>query len=365
MTFLSNRSSKRNQEELPSYDDHQPNGDVAPAYSNEKNGNNEKLDSKKDDVPVVDLEPIVFDGKVVDWDFMVYNENFSHDILTFVSQDARAKYKAFKGSEGKNFDRALDLQREGFAMPLLKAEHHSLARLHSTKYMTIYKYTPPPAAENRLFDKSIDRYVFCEVTKERCASYYKYKLTFTPDPKNPKNDFSLFMIDHQRYPIFDISTYKGRRFRFVYGHTGFRCKWSYELNAIHDGEPSLTDDISIDGKVNKNNPLLGNAWKNNLVPSTKFRSDFPGARVGVALETSEYFHSLQLHFPVRFAFQDLMNNGADVNHTESINSISTDSLVFLCMVSIFKREEDHKERKRRSNNGRRGSRSPFLLSLSG
>ena len=364
MSFLSNRSSKATEEELPSYD-HQPHDDVAPAYPNEKNGKDEKHDFKKDDIPVVDLEPIEFDGKVVDWDFMVYNENFLHDILTFVSQDARAKYKAFKGSEGKRFDHALQLQREGFAMPLLRAEHHSLAHIHSTKYMTIYKYTPPPANENRLFDKNIDRFVFCEVTKERCSSYYKYKLTFTPDPKNPKSGFSLFMIDHLRYPIFDISTYKGRRFRFVYGHTGFRCKWSYDLNAIRDGEPSLVDDISNDGKVNKNNPLLGNAWKNNLVPLTKFRSDFPGERVGVALETLEYFHSLQLHFPVRFAFKDLIDGGADENHTESINSVSTDSLVFLCMVSIFKREEDHKERKKRGKNGRRGGRAPFLLSLSG
>ncbi|CAH2353019.1 hypothetical protein CLIB1423_09S01002 [[Candida] railenensis] len=334
MSYIDHSASRSTEsnEIPPPYEQHQsqPTGNTCP---------------EKDDAPIVTMKPIQFNGKVVDWDFMAYNDGFSHDILTFVSQDAREKYKTFKGSVGYNYKRALELQREGFAMPLLRAEHHSLAQIHSTRYMTIYKYTPPPTDKHKLFDKYIDRFVFCEVKKERHASYDRYKLTFTPDPKNPKEGFILFMIDHERYPIIDISTYKGRRFRFVTGYSWFRCKWSYLLSAIPDGEPSLTDDISKDGKVNKKNPLLGNSLKNFLLgPSTRFNKDFLGVPIGVALETSEYFHSLHLHAPVRFAFQGLMNDGAEVSHTESINSVSIDSLVFLCMVSIFKREEEHKSR---------------------
>ena len=336
MSFESHSSSRSTE-----YDE------IPPPYEQQQSRSTEgNISPAKGDAPIVAMKPIQFNGKVVDWDFMAYNDGFLHDILTFVSQDARAKYKTFKGSVGYNYKRALELQTEGFALPLLRAEHHSLAQLHSTKYMTIYKYSPPPADKHRLFDKYIDRFVFCEVKKERHASYDRYKLTFTPDPKNPKNCFILFMIDHQRYPIIDISAYKGHRFRFVTGYSWFRCKWSYQLSAIPDGEPSLTDDISKDGKVNKRNPLLGNSFKNFLLgPLPRFKSDYFGDPIGVALETLEYFHSLHLHAPVRFAFQDLMNSGVDVNHTESINSVSTDSLVFLCMVSIFKREEEHKTQK--------------------
>ncbi|CAH2353021.1 hypothetical protein CLIB1423_09S01046 [[Candida] railenensis] len=344
MTFLS-RSSKATEEELPAYDHHD---EAAPAYSNEKNVKPEKSDSKKREVPVVDFEPIEFNGKMVDWDYMCYNENFSSEILTFVSQDARAKFKALKGSEGQNFDHALELQREGFAMPLLRTDHHTFAALHSTRYMSFYKFIPPPVSENRLFDRKKDKFKFCEATKERCASYYKYELKFTPDPQDPKKNFSLYMIDHHRYPIKDISLYNGQRLRWVADNSWRRSKWSYTLNILRENQPSLIDDLDSNGRVNKNNPLLGNAWKNNLLPMTKPREDFVGDQIGVALETSDYYHSIQCLPPLRFAFSDIIKGEKGEHHTESINSVSQDSLVFLCMTSIIKRIEDIKENARRA-----------------
>ncbi|KAL7665455.1 Uncharacterized protein ABC855_g1048 [[Candida] zeylanoides] len=319
----------------PRYDDELPqynSGDTRAAAS----------DAKKPP-----LEPIELGGRRTDWDFVLKNHAFTSDVSAFVSADSLSKYNLYRSCKPGTAQhrQATQLNAQGIGIPLLRTDVHSLALMHSKRYMTIYRYRAPPAGSNRLFDHKVDRAVFCEVTKERCASYYRYVFRFRPHDTDRSADFVLCMFHHHRWPIADISPYKGQRLRWVYGRVWtFKTAWFYALNCLGEGQPSLVDGWdAAEMRVARDNQLLGSAWKNNLLPSLRDRSTYLGTEVGVVLD-SQTMRSWFGGPRARFGYiEETLHGGS-----ESATAVSTDAMVFLCMAMIFKRIEDIKEAARSS-----------------
>lgn len=319
----------------PRYDDELPqynSGDTRAAAS----------DAKKPP-----LEPIELGGRRTDWDFVLKNHAFTSDVSAFVSADLLSKYNLYRSCKPGTAQhrQATQLNAQGIGIPLLRTDVHSLALMHSKRYMTIYRYRAPPAGSNRLFDHKVDRAVFCEVTKERCASYYRYVFRFRPHDTDRSADFVLCMFHHHRWPIADILPYKGQRLRWVYGRVWtFKTAWFYALNCLGEGQPSLVDGWdAAEMRVARDNPLLGSAWKNNLLPLLRDRSTYLGTEVGVVLD----LQTMRSWFGgprARFGYiEETLHGGS-----ESATAVSTDAMVFLCMAMIFKRIEDIKEAARSS-----------------
>lgn len=314
---------------------------IPPPYDPSSSTQKYPIDAKKgfDELAKAELEvfePIEINGKVVDWDFVNYNEQMGYEITTYVSQDARAKYKASKEVRTKE---VIDLQRSGYAIPLLKTDH-SWKALYSHSLMKILRFLPPPADQNRLFDPKKDRYEFCMIRKWICSSYNRFEFNFSPNPTNKAEDFTLYMIYHRRYPIADVSPYNGKRYRFITPKLwSLKMDWSYELHELSEEQDSLTDNLHKDGKVPKNNPLLGSAWKNNLLPQVKDTDLFKGRELGVAV----YREKLYKVAPVRFGYQETVpGDVGQQRDSESINSVSDEALVILCLVSVLKNVEDNR-----------------------
>ncbi|CAH2353017.1 hypothetical protein CLIB1423_09S00958 [[Candida] railenensis] len=278
------------------------------------------------------LGPLDVNGRVADWNFFI----IGYEITTFVSQDARTKYKSLKEVKTKH---VLDLQRSGFAIPLLRTDH-SWKSLFSHTLLKIFKFVPPPLDQDRLFDPKKDRYEFCIVKKWENSSYNRFEFNFTPNPTKKADNFTLFMIYHRRYPIADISPYKGRRYRWITPKLwSLQMDWAYELHELNEGQDSLIDDLQHDGKVSKSNPLLGSAWKNSLLPQVRDNSRFRGREHGVVV----YHEKLYKVSPVRFGYSEPVSaNVGEQRELESINSVSDEALVFLCMVSVLKDVEDNR-----------------------
>lgn len=249
-TDSNNQTPKAN--ELPNYygESHGSIEHSLPSYSNATAASASALK----DIPDKKIKNNEDDGDIIDRKFYLCSKHGSYEVTSFVSQDSREKYDLFKSSKSgtDTYSHALYLQRNGYAIPLLTTDHHTIASMHSIKYMSIYKFTPPPATEDRLFNLKKDRFKYCEITRERFKSYYKYEFQFTPDPTDKSKNFSIFMFHHNRYLIADLTPYKGKRLRWVGGDVfDFKVSYQYELHLLSNNQESLTDNLDSKRKFLK------------------------------------------------------------------------------------------------------------------
>lgn len=290
-------------------------------------------------------EPPSYDqssGKILSWDFICLEQAITDNFTLYTSLDAQEKYKLFKNAKGsEDYIRARDLQQNGFALPVLQA-NRTLFKLN--KFLTIYKFRPPPAAGTRLFSKKEDRYVFCKVERRWSIGYTRYILEFTPDFDNPNRKFTVTMIEHSRKPIIDISEFNGKRLRWTYSRYFFSgTHWAYNLNVLPPDTPSLTDNLTSENKVNSKNPLLGSSWGNVLIPRS---------RRGYVYESNhcvgKLYDALQIigFKSTKFTFQ---KHTMDTNLSpESIFSVDEETMVILCIAAVIKRIEEIKADARKS-----------------
>lgn len=182
--------------------------------------------------------------RLVDWNFVAIEAPLKHDFIYFTSHQALQQYKDF-AKMGK--DRRLDLAeyqeyvrltRAGFGLPLIESDASFFTSLAST-YMKIYRYQAPTM---RPFNKHIDRFLFCLVEREQHTRYNKFVMTFTPNPANPDESFTVVMIEHTRIPIVDVSRYKGVKYRWMKNpDSRYTRDYSYSLHALQTNKISLTD----------------------------------------------------------------------------------------------------------------------------
>lgn len=282
--------------------------------------------------------------------FVVYNEAYLGDVISFVSEDAHDDYELFMSTDSSDSSEqqssSSDTQRSGIALPLLSTQHHLLASLISPRYMSIYRYRVPP--ENRVFDKLTDRYLFCEVTRRRRLHYHVYEFKFTPNPLDDSENFNIFMVHHRRCKIADISLFNGHRYRWIAEDIwSLRSNWNYQLHKLKDGQLSLFDNFDEQrSRISKKNELA----RSKKRKTKNQKAELSGEEVGVVVNTQANYKKRN---PANFCLLELSPNlvsDSAINvsseyytkNRDSITSVSTDSLVFLCMASIFKCIEDNR-----------------------
>ncbi|CAH2351758.1 hypothetical protein CLIB1423_04S05292 [[Candida] railenensis] len=286
----------------------------------------------------------------IDRKFVVYNEPYSGDVISFVSEDAHDDYELFLSTNTSDSSEqqssSSDTQRSGIALPLLSTQHHLLASLISPRYMSIYRYQIPP--ESRVFDKLADRYLFCEVKRRRRFKYHVYEFKFTPNPLDDNENFKIFMVHHRRYKFADISLFNGHRYRWIAEDIwSLRSNWNYQLHQLKDGQRSLFDNFDEEkARISKKNELARSTKRK----TKKRKAELSGEEVGIVVNTQANYKK---RMPANFCLQEpspellpdrAINLTSDyyAKHRDSINSVSTESLVFLCMASIFKCIEDNR-----------------------
>lgn len=259
---------------------------------------------------------------VVDWKFLLCSKSMGQNSIVFNSLDAVDKYMLYKKAQGvSNFNTAKELQTEGFALPLLETEVANVNSV-SPDYMSIYKYSPPPPDEPRLFSKDTDKHVYCKVKRFWFSNYYKYNITFTPNPSNLSKTVNCTLVVHHKLSVADMTLHNSKRYRWV--HTTLdnsNDSWSYGLYALNTADNSYSDDeMELDG---------------NRTSSSNI------SRIGEFKYYKTYFRQYSGD-SARFEFQQSVTstegNDQDMDeiNCESILSATEEALMFLCTCLILR-----------------------------
>ncbi|CAK7910260.1 hypothetical protein CAAN1_21S02740 [[Candida] anglica] len=282
------------------------------------------------------IEPLSFSRE-----FIFIDSFFSQNTRVFTSEDALNKYNLFKNSkDGDQFQTSAALHAQGLALPLLEFEYKYCLAFGKHEYMSVFRFRPPSKEESRLFNKKVDKYLFCSVERTWYASYYKYRLKFYPNPQDSTNSFEIILIHHYRNQIVDTSIYNGTRYRWIHSYScGLRQGWKYALQVLDNDKPSLSDGMLPNGEVANDNPLLGSNFANLILPRRILNNSSFASKVdiGTLLDFKTFLPQPQAKAAI-FQFQDNVPINID-----SITDVSIDALVFICMSSIIKRVEKDKE----------------------
>lgn len=278
------------------------------------------------------------------WNFLFYNKMITHTIEVFISRDSLDKYKAFKNNLNLLMQSNIqELQREGYAVPLLRASPCKIPLTNA--FLTIYKYNPP---SRRNFDPKVDRFEFCKVTSSFHKRYHQYNLSFNPDPKDRTIGFSCTMFRHHTLPIVDF-VYNGRKYRWIY-EKDLLDYYEYGLFELSSDQQSMTDGMNIRSQsLSSLNPILKGSLKN--IVTMKYR--FPKEEYYSNCKVGELKHLLSASMGswVQTATFIAAKPPANYEHnSESIFSVDMQTLVFLSLSLVLKRHKDQEKQRRRANN---------------
>lgn len=280
-------------------------------------------------------------------EFVFSSKPYRSDLIVYTSYASLQEHVKGKATKFNAHDKVCidtrDLQRRGFGIPLIESKNH---RGFGDKHITIYRFLPPPITENRVFDSKIDKREFCKIRKTSRASYNKYVLEFQLE--EAASPMTVIMLEHSRYPITDVTLWDSDhdvRYRWIrQTMPGITNTYKYLLNMLEHEQQSLVDDLEVNGDINPKNPLLGSRLKNvlllNFTSDTARLDEFLGIECGM-FTNSRTLTPGGLNFAAVFKYTDIppYRTTGDHHHRDNIYSVSTDALIFLCMVTVFERFE--------------------------
>ena len=324
--------------------------DIPPEYTNKSSDNYE--DEFPPDFSTLEQHelPEYFQTtKNPGWTIVINNRFWLDGFRIFVSLDAAYKFSIFKKNKTPEI---IDLQEQGFGVPILKAITPNIP--FTNKFLTFRRYVP---TNLHPFDIDKDYYEYCTVKKTIHVGYDAFIFEFKPDPNVRKSDFTITMFSHSQLPINDY-IYKGNKHRWVdetHGK-GFRKRWSMKFGFKHtvlrSDQLSLTD--NWDGKsdklnktINKNPYLEGYLKKMFSVSARLPKHEYYGNLCSDTLgETEQFFKTGYAELKI----DDIANPNSNVNY-ETIFSLTEDHLVTICIATVLKRQKDIEEDRKRSSSG--------------
>ena len=280
--------------------------------------------------------------------FVMAEKLLKQNHYVFVSADSMGKYRSFKGvsldSPIDTHQKVSTLQHQGIGIPLLSANIAWKENFKIDKSMTIYKYNRPP--KMRLFDKNLDKELFCVVKLRESAQYYRYEFEFVKS--NRKMTFFL----HRKHPFGDVC-FSGSDIRYRWLHSKYsmwRDRYRYDILRLPLTQPSLLDGMDMEkNKLNPSNKLVGSKLAAFTLPTRKVLDSIKG---GQTFGGIEYFRNYSLKRYSQDATMDLnvpkTLPGAD---PESISSVDEHTLELLCMGLVLHKRESDRRAERRNSGG--------------
>lgn len=276
---------------------------------------------------------IKMDGSGTEWNFVGVGDDVKSDFVYFISKSAWDTYKHNEEllKENKKDEKAIRLQEDGVGIPLLETKVLDL----SITYIELYKYKiPQPGVP---FNLKTDKYLFCDVKRYLHSSCDRYVLKFTPKEGDRSKDFTLKMFIHKNHPIVDVSIYNKVRYRWIRDNSSKNYK--YTLHALTGDQPSLVDGMKeTDEMPSSSNPLVGSRVKNFFLGKDKTSlRDLSGEVKGIFSNESHTQELPKLAKDIQSVFSTKGILEEKSPHVDSIRSVGTDTLVFLCMTCVFDR----------------------------
>lgn len=303
------------------------------------------LDSKHSDQQLPDYHQALHAGNF-HYKFVLSEKLLKQNHYVFMSADSMGKYKTFKGvsmtSPIDTHQKVSAFQHQGVGIPLLCANIAWKETFKIGETMTIYKYNCPP--KMRLFDKNLDKELFCVVKLKMAAQYYRYEFEFVKS--NRKMTFFL----HRKHPFGDVC-FAGSDIRYRWVHSKYswrRDLYRYDISRLPLTQPSLLDGMDMSSnKLNPSNKLVGSKLAAFGLPTRKVLDPIKASH---PIGGIEYFRNYSLGTYRQDATMDLnvpkTLPGAD---PESILSIDERTMELLCMgLVLHKRESDRRAERRNS-----------------
>lgn len=278
--------------------------------------------------------------------FVMSEKLLKQNHYVFTSADSMGKYKSFKGvslsSPRDTHEKVSVFQHQGIGIPLLSANVAWKETFKIGQTMSIYKFNCPP--KTRLFDKKLDKELFCIAKLTTAAQYYRYEFEFVKSKK--KMTFFL----HRKRPFGDVC-FSGSdiRYRWIHSkYSSWRDLYRYDILRLPLTQPSLLDGMdTVRNRLNSSNELVGGKLAAFGLPTRKVLDSI---RCGQAIGGIEYFRNYSWERYSQDATMDVnvpkTLPGAD---PESILSIDEHTMELLCMGLVLHKRESDRRAERRSN----------------
>lgn len=265
----------------------------------------------------------------------ICNYNPGKDLIIFTSEEVIDEYEQAKkiSKKSENFDLFLQKQQQGLAMPLLQVKFHKKIKFGGSKFLTINKFMPPPSDEQRLFDKSKDKFEFCTVFKDYCKVYDKYTFKFQPNPRNSSENFKTYVYFHRKLGISDIpkTGQTSERFRWARTDRVKSLSYTYTLCILDTGQPSLVDNLDTTYMdIDSQTEVLTFSQEQMSLASPHVLANL------IHLSNNRASYSIQRTARLDIKIPEDRRN----LESESIHSVTPDELIFITSSVIFKYFED-------------------------